>query len=81
MYSGRLYHGGACKVLKIPDEKPGKILCLFKLSGSLIPDTDGRTIGRFIRQLHISPTKTKIGVGYVPMEVLSWLTMCTSYYR
>lgn len=58
----------ACAILKL--EKTGKVQCLFKLNGSLIPDAEGWTLESYLKKCHTSPDKTKIGVGYVPVEVI-----------
>ena len=58
----------SCEVLKL-QERPDKVLCLFKLNGSLVPATEGWTLEQYLRKCHTSPEKTKIGVGSVPIEV------------
>ena len=61
----------AREVLKLED-RPNKVLCIFKLDGSLVPATEGWTLEKYLRKCHTFsfPEKTQIGIGSVPIEVV-----------
>ena len=66
-YADVVHH--ACEVLKLQD-RPGRVMCIFKLNGSLVPDAEGWTLDQYLRKCHTSAEKTRIGIGSVPIEVV-----------